>query len=398
METFKPLLRPMFLALWFCCVLSFFAVWMQLAAAAWHMTTLTDDADMVALVQSATAVPVLLLSLPAGAVADLWSRRNTLFFSYCMMFAATLGLALLGWGGLVTPVILLTLTVLVHSGSAVRLPVLHASLGDFVPESEISAAVALNTVAANGSRAIGPAIAGILLVWLDTPTTFLIAAFFHLPMLGVLAVWKPAQPGARAHSGFSRAMLDGFIYVAGSSPLRVVMLRSCAFTLFGTAVFSLLPLLARQDLGHDAGTYGLLFGMLGVGAFLGALLMAPLRNRMGTAAFLAVGTVAMGLPHLLVPYFTNFWIVVPAFVLGGGAWSSVLSVNVVAAQLLATPALKARVMAIAFMATFGGIAFGGWIWGVVTQHFGTGPAMQIAGLGLLIVAGLGYVLRQADAD
>ncbi|WP_063833817.1 MFS transporter [Skermanella stibiiresistens] len=380
-----PFRYPMFRAIWFATLASNLGVWIQSVGAAWLMTTISDSAAMVALVQSATAMPVLMFSLFGGALADLWDRRLVFLIGQIIVLSGATLIAVMEGVGAVTPWLLLALVFVLDSGSALRQPAYQASVGDLVPRSELPTAVALNSIGFNIARSVGPAIGGLVVASLGVQASFILNAVSNVFIIGVLLMWRPKPQGDELpREGLLPAMVSGLRYVGGSPTIMTVMLRCFVFTGLAGAVWALLPLVARQDMGGGPFTYGVLLGSLGIGAILGALNIGTLRRRTSGQLLVAIGTTAFAAATLLVGLFPSLYVVVPALVLGGAAWMTTLSSFNVMVQLSAANWVKARVLSIYQMSLFGGLALGSWGWGHAAETIGTGKALILSGVGLAL--------------
>lgn len=393
-SSLSPFRYPMYRAIWFATLVSNLGVWMQSVAAAWLMTSIAESADMVALVQSATAMPVLLFSLFGGTLADLWDRRLVFLSGQLIVLSGAVTLAVMQGLEAVTPWLLLALTFLLDTGTALRQPAYQATVGDLVPRAELPTAIALNSIAFNTARSVGPALGGIVVASFGVQTAFILNAVSNVFIIGVLLYWRPKRPADDLpREGVAQAMAGGLRYVMGSPTILAVMARCFAFTALAGAVWALLPLVARHDIGGGPIVYGVLLGCLGIGAILGALNIGRLRRRFGGEALIAAGTLAFAVPNLLIAAEPSLWTAVPGLILGGAAWMTTLSSFNVMVQLSAAYWVKARALAIYFMSLFGGLALGSWGWGHVAEAYGTQVALGAAGIGFVLSLGLAPLLR-----
>ncbi|MGQ9365795.1 MFS transporter [Azospirillum sp. ST 5-10] len=390
----SPFRYPMYRAIWMATLVSNLGVWMQSVGAAWLMTSIATSADMVALVQSATALPVLLFSLLGGTLADLWDRRLVFLTGQSIVLAGALTLAAMQGLEAVTPWLLLALTFLLDTGTALRQPAYQSTVGELVPRAELPAAIALNSIAFNIARSVGPGLGGIVVATFGVQTAFVLNAVSNLFIIGVLLAWRrPRATGDLPREPILRAMRGGVLYVRGSPPILAAMARCFVFTAGAGAVWALLPLYARGDLGGGPTVYGLLLGCLGLGAVAGALSIGTLRRRVRGELLVAGGTAAFAVPCLTLAAAPTLWAAMPALCVGGAAWMTTLSSFNVMVQLSAANWVKARALAIYFMALFGGLATGSWGWGHMAEAFGTPAALGAAGLVLLASLALAPLLR-----
>ncbi len=382
----SPFRYPVFRAIWLASLSSNFGIWVQSVGAAWLMTTIAPSPDMVASVQSATALPVLLFSLLGGALADLWDRRKVYLLGQSIVLTVSALLSWLDHVGLVTPWLLLGLTFALDSGSALRQPAYQATVSELVPRAELPAAIALNSLGFNITRALGPGLGGLIVGALGVQAAFLFNALSNIFIIAVLVRWRrPIEPASMPREHLLPAMLAGVRYVAGSPVILTVMARAFIFTAIAGGSWALLPLVAKQSLGGGAFTYGLLLGMLGVGAVASAPLVGRLRRLAGNERLVDGALVAYAVAMAALAWAPGVWPLVPFLALGGGAWLTALSSFNVMVQLSAANWVKARTLSIYFMAMFGGLAFGSWAWGVVADRMGVGPALGIEA-GLLLAS------------
>lgn len=393
-----PLRHPVFRAVWLASLLSSFGGLVQSVGASWLMTTLSPSADMVALVQASVTLPIMLLSLFAGAVADSLDRRHVMLAAQGFMLTVSVALALSAWVGLITPWLLLLFTFLIGCGTAMNGPAWQASVGEMVPREDLPAAVALNSMGFNLARSVGPAIGGAVVAAGGAAAAFGVNAFSYVGLIAVLARWRPPRPPqALPREALGAAMLAGLRYVAMSPQVLVVMLRALVFGLGASAVTALMPVIARGLVGGGPLTYGILLGAFGVGAVAGAVGSARIRARLSTEALVraaclafALGAAAMAMLHDLVP-------TALALLLAGAGWVLALSSFNVAVQMSTPRWVVARALSLYQMAAFGGMAGGSWLWGHVAEGRGVPAALLGAAAVLVGCALLGPWLPVPDA-
>lgn len=359
-----PLRRPVFRALWIALFISTLGGWMHEVGAGWLMASLEPDPFMVALVQAAMVLPGFLLALPAGALADIVDRRIYLLLvmSWLVVVAGVLGVMTLL--GLTDARILLALTFAMGIGAAMMLPAFSAVIPDLVPRHELTAALTLNNIAANSTRALGPMLAGFLIAVAGPAVVFLYNSVSYLALMAVLIPWRNTQPrSALPSERFVGAIRAGLKFAAQSPALQVVLLKTAAFLLMGSALWAFLPLIVKQRLGAGPETFGLLFGAAGVGAVLGGLNLARLRRRFSGDQIVAAATFIMILALLGLAVGTNAPAIALAMLLAGGAWIWVVSTLQVAAQLSLPHWVRARGIALFLTAFMGSLAIGAASWG-----------------------------------
>jgi MFS family permease len=341
---------------------------LQSVGASWLMISLAQSADMVALVQASVTLPIMLLSLIAGAMADNLDRRKVMLAAQTFMLLVSAVLAVCAWTGLITPWLLLTFTFLIGCGGAMNAPAWQASVGDMVPRHELPGAVALNGMGFNLARSVGPALGGAVVAAAGAATAFAINAVSYSALIGVLARWRPSisvQLLPRETLGI--AIGAGVRYVAMSPAIRVVLVRSAAFCIGSSAVMALMPLMAKVLIAGGPLTYGLLLGAFGVGAVGGAMLVARLRQVMSTQAI--VGWASSGFATAAAVCGASSYLIVTmaALMVAGAGWVLALATFNVSVQMAAPRWVVARALSLYQMAAFGGMAGGSWLWGVVAE-------------------------------
>jgi MFS family permease len=374
-----------FRALWLATVVSNIGTTMHDVAAAWLMTSLSRDPLQLALLQAAGSLPLCLFLLPSGALADILDRRRYLVFAQLWMLAVAVLLGAVALRGLVTPAILMVANFLLGLGAAMAAPALQSMVPDLVGREATADASALNSLGMNLSRAIGPALGGLALTAMGPGVVFLLNAASVTGMLVVLLAHRPAQQGGRLPpESFGGALLAGLRYVRAAPLLQHTLLHVLAFFPFASAAWALLPLVARERLGLDAGGYGGLLACMGGGAVVGALLLPRLRSRFTADGLLGrAGIVfALVLVTLALPVRPLFAACVLG--LGGVAWIVSITVLAGSAQRASATWVKSRAMAVYLAAFFGAMTLGSIVWGSLARYLGIGSTLVIAGLALLL--------------
>ena len=379
----EPFRRPTFRALWIAAVVSNVGTWMHDTAAGWTMTTLAPSPIMVSLMQTATSLPFFVLALPAGALADIVDRRILLLCTQAWMFAAAAALGGLALAHAMTPATLLGLTFALGTGAAMNAPAWQATTPELVPRAELPAAVALGGISVNVARAVGPALGGALVAAGGPAAVFLLNAASFLGTLIALAAWRRERvPGSLPPERVLGAVRTGARYVRHASALHAVLARSAAFILPAAAVWALLPLVARHQLGLDAAGYGIVLGGLGVGAIAGAFALPRLRAWLGLERLLAVAALLFAFASAGLGLASRLEIGLAATLLGGVGWMATMSTISVAAQESVPGWVRARALAVSLLVIQGGLAFGALFWGVVATHVGIRSALLLAGAAL----------------
>ena len=384
-STWSPLRHTIFRWLWIASVTSNIGTWFQNVGASWMMTTLTPSPTLVALVQSATSLPMFLLSLPAGAIADVLDRRRLLLITQTWMTLAAFGLWAFTAANATTPGILLTFTFLLGLGAAMTGPAWQASIPDMVPREDLPAAVVLGSIGFNIARAAGPALAGIVVATAGPAVTFLVNAVSFLGVLIVLFFWRrPAEEAVLPAERILGAMTTGLRYVRHAPEVLAPIVRGTTFVLCGASLWALLPLVARNELKTGAQGYGLLLGCLGVGAVAAAMVLPRLKRNNSTDGVVAVATFVFAAATVTLAYVREFWLLMIAMLLAGGAWLSLLSSLNVAVQTVVPSWVRGRALSVYMLVFFGGLAGGSALWGAVAEHLGLSRALLIAAAGMIV--------------
>jgi MFS family permease len=376
-----PLEGPVFRMLWTAWLAANLTMWMNEVAAAWLMTTLTDNPMFVAMVQAASTLPVFVLGLPSGALADIVDRRR--FFAFTQLYVAAVAsvlgvLALVG--GLTAP-LLLALTFANGIGMAMRWPVFAAIVPDVVPREQLPAALALNGIAMNMSRVIGPIVAGALLATAGSHYVFLLNAVLAIFAFVLITRWR-SQPKVSVLPGerFFGAMRVGMQHVVQSPRMRAVLIRIAMFFLQSSALTALLPLIALHIHGGGPVTFTVLLAAMGGGAVGAALFLPRLRGRIGRDAFVRWGTCVHAAASVAVVIAPTRWLAVTAMVVAGMAWITTANSLTVAAQMALPNWVRARGMSIYQMALMGGAAAGAALWGYVAGQTSIATSVIAAAL------------------
>jgi len=341
---------------------------MQATIAAWLMATLTPSALMVALVQTASTLPSLVFGLAAGALADIVDRRRLLMVSQIMLFATTVVLAAATLAGVINPATLLALTFLIGAAFTFYLPTQQAMINDLVPHTELPPAVALGAVAFNVSRAIGPAIAGALTAWVGSGSALLASALLFAGMIVAVRNWRRRAP---AMPGIPETLLSGITaglrYVRHSPALRALLLRNMSFSFCASALWALLPVIARDEFAMGAGGFGLLSGVFGAGAVAGAVSIPRHLQRVSLNTLVNASVLVFGTAMLLIAATPLLALAIVGICAAGAAWVSVLASLSAGMQSSAPAWVRARALAMNLVAMQASLASGSAIWGTIAQ-------------------------------
>jgi MFS family permease len=358
------------------------------------MATLTSSALLVALVQTATNLPVFLLGVPAGAFGDIVDRRKLLLISQAWMLAAAAMLSVLTLTGHTGPWTLLSLTFALGLGSTMNGPAWQAIMPELVPKSELPAAIALNSAGFNLARSVGPALGGLVVAAVGAGAAFMLNAISFVGVMIVLYLWKrDAESAPQSTETIGGAIWAGFRYVRFARPMHAVLLRSGSFVLAASALWAILPLVAKVELHSESSGYGLLLGCLGLGSIVGALLSSRIRQMFSPDTIVTVSVVLFGLVNIALAYLTNFAAVMVVMLAGGVAWMSVNSNINTSAQTSLPAWVRARALGVYLLVFQGAMAVGSVIWGEVAERYGLRSTLLAAGVTLLIAAALTVRLR-----
>lgn len=383
----SPLHIPIFRAVWVASLASNFGGLIQSVGASWMMTSLTQDSALVALVQASTTLPIMLLSLLAGAIADNMEQRSVMLWAQSFMLAVSATLSVFAWQGWLTPWLLLGFTFLIGVGTALNNPAWQASVGEMVPRPSLPAAVALNSMGFNIARSLGPALGGMVVAAAGAAAAFLANAVSYLGLIAVLLRWKPASRERQLpRERIAVAMEAGLRYASMSPHLRVVIVRSAMFGLGAVAIQALLPIVARDHVSGGALTYGALLGAFGLGAVGGGLASSRLKRQLSNEQVATAGALAMAAGTLVTGWSHFLPLTFIALMLCGAGWLLALSTFNVTVQMASPRWVVGRALSLYQMAAFGGMALGSWLSGELAERHGVGTALEIASLFQLIVA------------
>ena len=359
---------------------------MYSAAAAWLMTRLDTDPLAVSLVQVATSLPMLLFALPAGALADIIDKRRFLLVVEVGIMVVSAAFATIVTLRLVTPISLLGFMFLISVGSALTAPAWQSVVPLLVPREDLPSAVAANSVGVNISRAIGPALGGVVTTVFGIAAPFWLDAFSNAGTIGALMWWRaPKHEGQRLPAErLLSAIRTGARYARNNRPLRATLMRATAFFVFASTYWALLPLVAHTQIGGGATLYGVLLGAIGVGAVGGSMVLPRLKAALGPDRLVNAGTAATAIALVLFGIATSAGIAAAASLLAGAAWIATLSSLNVSAQLALPEWVRGRGLAIYVTVVFGAMTLGSAVWGEIAHLTSLALAHYLAAAGLLL--------------
>jgi MFS family permease len=405
---FEPLSVPLFRDLWLASIVSNLGGWMQDTAGTWLMTVLTPSPLLIALMQTAASLPVVILGLLAGATADIFDRRRLLIFWQAWMLTAVAILSVLTFFDIISPWILLILTFLLNIGTAMNSPAWQAIVPEVIPRAQLPDAISLNSAGFNLARALGPALGGLAIALFAHATTGAASTFLlnSLSFVGVIVVlyrwqrnplFKSALPSERIH-GSVRA---GIRYIRYAPMLQAAFMRTLIFTLFVSAVWALLAVVARNDLHQGAMGYGILNGSMGFGAVIGATNLPRVRRVLSADKIIASSTAVFVATLAVLALVKVPLIIIPMLIAGGFAWTSAMSTLNLAVQMSVPAWVQARALGAYQMIFAGGMALGGVIWGYIAEHVSTSKSLMCAAVGLAVTLPWSlrfHVLRGVQPD
>lgn len=400
-EAASPFAFPAFTAVWVTSLISNLGSLIQSVGASWYLGAHAASATTVTLLQVAASAPIVLFSLPAGAMADNFDRRRIMLYAQIFMLAVSVALAVAGSNGLLTPAILLAATFAIGCGNALSAPSWQASVGDLVAPPAIARAISWNSMGFNAARSLGPAVGGVIVAAFGINAAFASNALSYIGFILVLARYWPAKPASRLpHEPVASAMASGLRFAAVSPTLRPIFVVSGTAGLACAAIPALLPVLSRSRLGNSAQDLGILLGAFGVGAVLGGLLSAKVNNRDSIPRSIAVASIAAAAGACLLGSGTSSTpLLIAALLLVGAGWVFVLALLNILVQTLTPRGMTGRALALLQMAAFAGSAIGSGLSGVIATRLGLSLAFFASALlqclPILFAQALAHI--QADA-
>jgi predicted MFS family arabinose efflux permease len=383
--------------LWTAQVFSLVGTWAQTVGAQWFLTVESGRPELVALVQTATSLPVLLLALPAGALADVLDRRRMLIIVQSGMALVAVALAVDTLSGHLGTVALLAFTAALGAGVALTAPAFQATVPELVPRAELPAAAALNGVAVNLARSIGPAIGGVLVALAGVGWTFAFNAASYLVFVIALFRLPPTRPRLDPEP-FGDAMRLAVGYVRASPAMLRVLARTALWVLPASALWALLPVIASSRLRLNSTGYGIMLAAVGIGAIIGAWQLGRIRTRLSSTAMFVLTAVAYALALVVLAVGRSTPIALVVLVLAGAAWTTVLATLMATAQLILPTWIRARALAIYLLVFQGGQAVGSVVWGALAGLVSTEVSLLTAAAVLLLGLATLPILRLPDTS
>lgn len=391
-----PLVSPTYRMFWLASLFSNTGTWVHEIGAGWLMASLDGSPLMVSSVRAATALPIVLLSLPAGALSDRVDRRRMMIVVQCLLIATAATISVLTYFERISPIGLLGLTVMMGIGTVLHVPTWQASIPEIVPRKHLPQAIALGSISFNLARSAGPAVGGLLIVGLGTWAAFGINALSFGGVLLAVLLWKRNRVTPRPTDSFYASMRAGLVMVSSRGEMRRVLILVGLFVLPASSLWSLMPLIAREQLSWDARGYGYLVGSIGLGAVLAAIWLPRMRARLGvdTTLVIAMALYALGLAILSATEVRG--IAVTATLLMGTGWMTVLTTLNSTAQMALPDEMRARGMSCYLSAMAMAMAGGSILWGKVATWQSPAVALAIsAGVLAVVTAGLAIWQNQS---
>lgn len=400
-SAWAPLRTPIFRAFWIASLASNFGTWIHEVGAGWLMATLDSSPEMVASVRTAMALPIVFLAIPAGVLADRMDRRRLLIVTQVLMLCTTATLAALTFSEVITAWMLLSLTCLMGIALVLHVPTWQATIPELVPRNEMPRAIALGSVSFNLARAVGPAVGGVLIAMLGVWVAFAVNALSFAGVITVLFFWRRERTESTRGLSFGLSLYQGLRYVKRSSSLRNVMVGVALFIVPGSALWALLPLVAKQQLGWGADGFGWMVACVGIGAVVAAQILPRLQEGLGTDRAVAVAMVLFSGGLMVLSRCTNAidtWvpfqvIVTIAMLTMGAGWMVTLTTLNATAQMSLPSRMRARGMGCYLTAMAMSMSIGSMIWGQVAGMVGLSSAQAIAAATVVVTAAISLRFR-----
>ncbi len=379
-----PLSNGIYRRLWIAALMSNFGVWIQSVAAAWLMTSIAPTVDFVAWVQAATSLPPLFFTVFGGVLADRFDQRLVFLCAQLIVLIVALSLSVLDQFSLMTPWLLLGLTFALDSGSALRYPAYQTTIYDLLPREQIASALVLSSIGWNIARAAGPGLGGLIIATLGVQAAFAVNALCNVYIIVVLFRWRRQKAIAKAPPQCSiwAAVADGFVHVHANPIIRAAMVRCFVLTLFSAALWSLLPLVAKNLVGGGASVYGLMLGALGIGALIGAGCIGWMRDNLGYRRLFAISSICLALTTLAMATVSAVVPLLIVLAVGGLGWMISMSTFNLVVQMAAAETHRGRAISVYYIALFGGLALGSWAFGHIAEMVSVRTGLIVATAGL----------------
>jgi MFS family permease len=392
-SVWSPLRIPVFRNLFIADLMSDMGTFMQSVGAAWLMVSFGAGPGLIALTQTASSLPFFVFALPAGSIGDIVDRRKLILYTEAWMVAVACVLAFTTIAGLMSPWLLLALTFALSAGDAIETPTWRAILPELVGSKDLASASALNGIEFNFARAVGPALAGVLIATAGVGAAFVVNVVSFVGVIVVIVRWKrPVRTISTLPETVTGATVAALRYVRHSPALRAVMARAGLTMFAGSALLGLLPAVANS-ISSQATAYGLLLGCFGIGAVVGALAMQPARKQWSLETVASAAVVILGATIVAASMTRSLALLAIVIVVAGGGWIVFISLVSALVQGIAPDWARARVLAIFILVFQGGLAAGSGVWGAVASKWGLPAALSIAGIMTIATVGLGLLAK-----
>ena len=376
-----PMGVPAFRNIWTGNLLTNLGVWAQSVAVAWVIAAAHAGPVMVAMVQVASTVPLVVLLIAAGVLADNYDKRTIMLVGQVVEMSGAIFLTVLAFLGYLDPTALILAVPWISIGGAITEPAWHAAVGEQVPRNMVSSAVLLNGVNYNGARAIGPALGGLMLSVLAPSWVFLVGTLSYIGLLVGLWRWRHALPQRTLPpEGIREGVVAAMRFTWNSTVTRLAMLRSFMFGFSASVIWALLPLVARERPDGSAALYGYMLGMLGLGAILGSVLVTRLRKRLGSSRLISAAGAVLSVTLVLLAYAGPLLVLLPSLVVAGACWIAALTEYNANVQILVPDWVKGRALALYQTALYAGLAIGSFLWGHLAETMGVSGAILSAAI------------------
>ncbi len=377
-----PLRVPVFRHLWMATIVSNLGTMMHSVGAAWLMTSLTNSPLLVAMVPAAVFVPSFVFGLWGGVIADMFDRRRILVVTQSAMALSALAMAVCTWAGWMSPALLIILTLFLGLASALTLPAWQSQIQDIVPIDDVPAAVSLNSMSFNIARAVGPALGGLLVAAAGSAPVFFLNAASYLATVCVLAAWKRERTSSE-RTGLFASFVAGARYVAAAPRVRAPLVRVAVFAFGTSAVWAVLPLIARDRLDLAASGYGSLLAAFGLGSLAGGSLVPSLRKRFGGDFLVTTSSLVVSVVVTVLALSHSYPAILVVLFAGGMAWVGALITLNVAVQTSVPGEVRGRAMSFYLVAFQGALAIGSLMSGWIAEQFGIPHALLASAVILL---------------
>lgn len=391
--TFAPLENATFRSIWLATQVASLGWLIQTVAISWLMATISTSDVMVALVQASTTLPVFVLSIFAGALADNYSRRNLMFAGWCAIALSSAMLTVLAALGIFNPWMVLAFSCLAGAGAAFTDPAWHASVGDILRKREVPAAVTLISVGYNAVRSVGPALGGVVVASFGPLTAFAVATLTYVALLWTIGRRKwDVRASPLPREPLTTAIHDGARFTALSAEIKAAIARGALFGLTSISILALLPLVARDQLGGGPIVYGVLMAGFGVGALCVGICNNVLRRSLSQERLTTLACIACAACCLSLALTSSVVVAAIALALGGAGWVVTWTGLDVSVQLASPRWVVGRTLSIHYALSSGGIAAGSWLWGTVAETYSLTLALEVSAGALVMVAATGFLM------